>query len=126
MDGFDDNFKNTISLDLYKSPLKKRIQYDIFDLLNIRLYPSQLKSYRKQLVVEELITEYNPDEEDSFIEITPEGYKAIQVYGDYMNYIKAKQREVSLSITNQEMQQKYLKLKIISTATTIILVLFHS
>lgn len=104
MDSFDDNFKNTILLDLYKSPLKKRIQYDIFDLLNIRLYPSQLKSYRKQLVAEGLIKEENSDEEDSPIEITPEGYRAIQLFGTYQEYLK-ESKKMALS----EREVLYLK-----------------
>ncbi|WP_291528598.1 hypothetical protein [Bacteroides sp. UBA939] len=121
MDDFANNFKNTILLDLYKSPQKKRIQQDIFDILNIPLHPTQLISYRKQLVAEGLIREENPDEDDSPIEVTSKGYKAIQLYGSYMNYIKVQKNDALLSRESQKMQQKYLKLKYVCSIITIIL-----
>lgn len=71
--------------------------------------------------MEGLITESNPNEEDSPIEATLEGYKVIQLYGNYMDYVKAKKKEVSLSRESQKMQQKYLKLKFVCTIITIIL-----
>lgn len=102
-------------------PQKQRIQKDIMSRLNTVLLPVQIISYRKQLVIEGLITESNPNEEDSPIEATPEGYKAIQLYGNYMDYVKAKKKDASLSRESQEMQQKYLKLKLVCTVITIIL-----
>lgn len=91
------------------------------DTLDTKLFPEQIISYRKQLVIEGLVTELNPNEEDSLIEITPKGYKAIQIYGNYINYVRAKQQEVSLSQKHQKIQQRYLKLKVISIIVTIIL-----
>jgi hypothetical protein len=102
-------------------PQKQRIQKDIMSRLDTVLLPVQIISYRKQLVMEGLITESNPNEEDSPIEATLEGYKVIQLYGNYMDYVKAKKKEVSLSRESQKMQQKYLKLKFVCTIITIIL-----
>ncbi len=89
--------------------------------LDTVLLPVQIISYRKQLVIEGLITESNPNEEDSLIEATPEGYKVIQLYGNYMDYVKAKKKDASLSRESKEIQQKFLKLKFVCTVITIIL-----
>lgn len=49
------------------------------DELQTKLFPEQLISYRKQLVMEGLITEEEPDEVHSLVEITPKGYEAIKL-----------------------------------------------
>lgn len=121
MDSLDTHFKDIILRHLYRMPQKQRIQKDIMSRLDTVLLPVQIISYRKQLVMEGLITESNPNEEDSPIEATLEGYKVIQLYGNYMDYVKAKKKEVSLSRESQKMQQKYLKLKFVCTIITIIL-----
>lgn len=85
MDSLETHFKDIILRDLYKDPRKKRIQRDIMSWYNVTLHDLQLISYRKQLVMEGLITEEEPDEVHSLIEITPKGYEAIKKYGSYQN-----------------------------------------
>ena len=92
MKSLDTHFKDIILRDLYKDPRKKRIQQDIMDKLQTKLFPEQLISYRKQLVMEGLITEEEPDEIHSLIEITPKGYEAIEKYGSYLSWPPKQQK----------------------------------
>ena len=80
MESLDIHLKDLILRDLHKTPKKKRIQFDIFDELQISLSTEQLIGYRKQLVMEGLITEENPEELDSPIEVTPKGYEVIHLH----------------------------------------------
>ena len=119
MDSLGTHFKDIILRDLYCDPRKKRIQYDILDKLQIKLFPEQLISYRKQLVMEELVTEDYPDEIDSPIEVTPKGYELIHLHGSYDAYINSMKQDEELRKESERLQAKYLRLKIYNTVITI-------
>ena len=121
MESLDIHFKDIILRNLYVSPHKKRIQYDILDELQITLFPEQLRGYRKQLVMEGLIIEENPNEIDSPIEIPPEGYQAIQIFGSYQSYIADKQDAMQMERKNEKLKLKYMKLRNINIIVTILL-----
>ena len=111
MEPLETHFKGIILSNLYRDPHKKRIQHDIMDELQTKLFPEQLISYRKQLVMEGLITEEEPDEVHSLVEITPKGYEAIQTFGSYQAYIAE----------SEVMKSRYLRLKTISIVITTLL-----
>lgn len=121
MESLDNHFKDIILRDLFKTPAKKRIQSDIMDVLDIKLLPEQLISYRKQLVMEGLITEEDPENLHSSIEITTKGYNVIQVFGSYQAYIANEQKAVKLQRENEIMKSRYLRLKTISVIVTTVL-----
>lgn len=91
------------------------------DKLDTKLFDVQLVMYRKQLVMEGLIIEENPNEVHSFIEITPKGYKAIQTFGSYQSYIYHQQKGIKIQRENEIMKSRYLKLKTISILITTLL-----
>ena len=119
MESLEIHFKGIILSDLYCDPRKKRIQYDILDKLQIKLLPEQLISYRKQLIMEGLITEDCPDEIDSPVEITPKGYEIIHLHRSYDAYINSMKQDEELRKESERLQAKYLKLKIYNTVITI-------
>lgn len=119
MESLEIHFKGIILSDLYCDPRKKRIQYDILDKLQIKLLPEQLISYRKQLIMEGLITEDFPDEIDSPVEITPKGYEIIHLHRSYDAYINSMKQDEELRKESERLQAKYLKLKIYNTVITI-------
>lgn len=121
MDPLETHFKDIILRDLYKDPRKKYIQRDIMDYLDVKLFDVQLTSYRKQLVMEGLITEEDPDKVHSLIEITPKGYNAIQTFGSYQAYIADQQKAIKLERESAIMKSRYLKLKTISIVITTLL-----
>lgn len=121
MESLDVHFKNIILQNLYRNPCKKRIQQDIMDRLDTKLFDVQLVMYRKQLVMEGLIIEENPNEVHSFIEITPKGYKAIQTFGSYQSYLSHQQKGIKIQRENEIMKSRYLKLKTISILITTLL-----
>jgi hypothetical protein len=120
-DFLGNKFKGIILSALYRNPTKKRIQHDIMDPLEVRLFPVQLLSYRKQLVMEGLITDDGSNEVDALIEITPKGYEAIQQYGGYMEYREAQLKEKENKLAYQELERKYLRYKIRSILVAIVL-----
>ncbi|RGZ29952.1 hypothetical protein DW991_23215 [Bacteroides thetaiotaomicron] len=91
------------------------------DELQTKLFPEQLISYRKQLVMEGLITEEEPDEVHSLVEITPKGYEAIQTFGSYQAYIADQQKAIKLQRESEVMKSRYLRLKTISIVITTLL-----
>ncbi|WP_373259077.1 hypothetical protein [Bacteroides thetaiotaomicron] len=121
MKSLDTHFKDIILRDLYKDPRKKRIQQDIMDKLQTKLFPEQLISYRKQLVMEGLITEEEPDEIHSLIEITPKGYEAIEKYGSYQSFLAAKTTEIINNTKLTTLNIKQLRIKNLSILINIIL-----
>lgn len=121
MDSLETHFKDIILRDLYKDPCKKYIQRDIMDYLDVKLFDVQLTSYRKQLVMEGLITEENPDNVHSLIQITPKGYNAIQTFGSYQAYIADQQKAIKFERESAIMKSRYLKLKTISIVITTLL-----
>lgn len=121
MDSLDTHFKGIILSNLHSDPCKKRIQRDIMDWINIKLLDTQLMTYRKQLVMEGLITEEEPDEVHSLIEITPKGYEAIQTFGSYQAYIIDQQRAIKIQRESEIMKSRYLRLKIIGIIITTLL-----
>lgn len=121
MNSLDTHFKDIILRNLYKHPTSKRIQCDIMDELQVKLHPVQLVEYRKQLVIEELITEENPDEQDSPIEITAKGYEAIETFGSYQTYITNKQKSKYFQHKREIMESRYLKMKTLNIIITMIL-----
>ena len=118
MEPLETHFKGIILSNLYRDPRKKRIQHDIMDELQTKLFPEQLISYRKQLVMEGLITEEEPDE---LVEITPKGYEAIQTFGSYQAYIANQQKAIKLQRESEIMKSRYLRLKTISIVITTLL-----
>lgn len=112
--------KNTILCDLYKLPVRKRIQKDIFTPLDIHLHSVQLFTYRKQLVAEGLVQEFNPAEEDCEIEITTKGYEAIQLHGNYQNYCMEKKKQVLSERSLQYLKERNLRLKNLNIIISII------
>ncbi|KAB4494217.1 hypothetical protein GAC87_13415 [Bacteroides thetaiotaomicron] len=121
MEPLETHFKGIILSNLYRDPRKKRIQHDIMDELQTKLFPEQLISYRKQLVMEGLITEEEPDEVHSLVEITPKGYEAIQTFGSYQAYIANQQKAIKLQRESEIMKSRYLRLKTISIVITTLL-----
>ena len=111
MDSLDTHFKDIILRDLYTRPYKKRIQQDIMCWLNVNLTPEQLISYRKQLVVEGLIIDLCPEQDDPPIEITPEGYKAIQYFGTYQNYCQESKKMAMSEREVQYLKERNIRLK---------------
>ena len=71
--------------------------------------------------MEGLIIEENPNEIDSPIEITPEGYQAIQIFGSYQSYIADKQDAMQMERKNEKLKLKYMKLRNINIIVTILL-----
>lgn len=88
------------------------------DWIDVKLLDTQLITYRKQLVMEGLITEEEPDEVHSLIEITPKGYEAIQTFGSYQAYIIDQQRAIKIQRESEIMKSRYLRLKIIGIIIT--------
>ncbi|MBD9170084.1 MAG: hypothetical protein EGP71_06560 [Bacteroides thetaiotaomicron] len=121
MESLDIHLKDLILRDLHKTPKKKRIQFDIFDELQISLSTEQLIGYRKQLVMEGLITEENPEDLDSPIEVTPKGYEVIHLHGSYGTFINSIQQAEVLRKESEKLQAQNLKLKKYSTIITITL-----
>lgn len=121
MDSLETHFKDIILRDLYKDPRKKRIQRDIMSWYNVTLYDIQLISYRKQLVMEGLITEEDPDEVHSLIEITPKGYEAIKKYGSYQSFLDANTMDAINSTKLTTLNIKQLRIKNLSILINIIL-----
>lgn len=121
MEPLETHLKGIILSNLYRDPRKKRIQHDIMDELQTKLFPEQLISYRKQLVMEGLITEEEPDEVHSLVEITPKGYEAIQTFGSYQAYIADQQKAIKLQRESEVMKSRYLRLKTISIVITTLL-----
>ena len=121
MEPLETHFKGIILSNLYCDPRKKRIQHDIMDELQTKLFPEQLISYRKQLVMEGLITEEEPDEVHALVEITPKGYEAIQTFGSYQAYIADQQKAIKLQRESEVMKSRYLRLKTISIVITTLL-----
>lgn len=103
--------KNTILCDLYKLPVRKRIQKDIFAPLDIHLHNVQLYTYRKQLIAEGLIQEHNPTEDDCEVEITMKGYEAIQLHGSYQAYCTEKKKQAMTERSLQYLKERNLRLK---------------
>lgn len=103
--------KNTILCDLYKLPVRKRIQKDIFAPLDIHLHNVQLYTYRKQLIAEGLIQEHNPTEGDCEVEITMKGYEAIQLHGSYQAYCTEKKKQAMTERSLQYLKERNLRLK---------------
>lgn len=71
----------------------------------------QLIGYRKQLVMEGLITEENREELDSPIEVTPKGYEVIHLHGSYGTFINSIQQAEVLRKESEKLQAQNLKLK---------------
>ena len=105
-----DRMKNAILCDLFAMPVRKRIQKDIMDALNIRLHEVQLYAYRKQLVAEGMITEYEDGTPDCEIEITVKGYEAIQYFGSYQSYRKEKRKQALSERNLQYLKERNLRL----------------
>lgn len=106
----DAEMKDTILRDLYKIPVRKKIQRDIFGALGINLHQVQLYAYRKQLVAEGMIAECNPQEEDCEVEITVKGYEAIQMFGSYQAYCKEKKKQAMSERSLQYLKERNLRL----------------
>lgn len=121
MDSLETHFKDIILRDLYKDPRKKRIQRDIMSWYNVTLHDLQLISYRKQLVMEGLITEEEPDEVHSLIEITPKGYEAIKKYGSYQSFLDANTIDAINNTKLTTLNIKQLRIKNLSILINIIL-----
>lgn len=121
MESLDTHFKDIILRDLYKDPCKKRIQHDIMDWIDIRLTDIQLITYRKQLVMEGLITEEKPDEVHSLIAITPKGYEVIERYGNYQSFLEAKEMDTINNTKLTTLNIKQLRIKNLSILINIIL-----
>lgn len=121
MDSLETHFKDIILRDLYKDPRRKRIQRDIMSWYDINLLDTQLISYRKQLVMEGLITEEDPDEVHSLIEITPKGYEAIKKYGSYQSFLDANTMDAINNTKLTTLNIKQLRIKNLSILINIIL-----
>ena len=93
-----DRMKNSILCALYALPTRKRIQRDIMEALGIHLHEVQLYAYRKQLVAEELIREYEDGTTDCEVEITLKGYEAIQLFGTYQDYCREKKKQAQAGL----------------------------
>ena len=102
--------KNTILCDLFTMPTRKRIQRDIMEPLGIRLHEVQLYAYRKQLVAEGMITEYEDGTPDCEIEITVKGYEVIQFFGTYPAYCKEKRKQALSERNLQYLKERNLRL----------------
>ena len=57
--------------------------------------------------MEGLITEEEPDEVHSLVEITPKGYEAIQTFGSYQAYIANQQKAIKLQRESEIMKSRY-------------------
>lgn len=116
----DDEIKNKILLVLHKIPDALSIQRNVLEPLNIQLDTSRIMMIRKQLVIEGLITERDPKDIQSLIEITPEGYYAVDVFEDYHSYKLHKKQGVALQREVDVLNMKYLRLKTVSIVMTIV------
>lgn len=105
-----DRMKNSILCDLYALPTRKRIQRDIMEALGIHLHEVQLYAYRKQLVAEELIKEYEDGTTDCEVEITLKGYEAIQLFGTYQDYCREKKKQAQSERSLQYLKERNLRL----------------
>ncbi|WP_212114264.1 hypothetical protein [Bacteroides pyogenes] len=121
MKSLETHFKSIILSDLHHDPRKKRIQHDIMSWIGVNLMDVQLMAYRKQLVMEGLITEESPDEIHSFIEITPKGYEAIEKYGSYQSFLEAQTMEITNKTKLTTLNIKQLRIKNLSILINIIL-----
>lgn len=120
MNNTDDDNKSVILETLHRIPDKLSIKKDIFDVLRKDIQLKQIVLYRKQLIKEGLITEENPDDPDSRVEITTEGYNAIEFYGNYIAY-KKEQEKLYKSRKNLEyLREKNVRLNNINVIIGII------
>ena len=71
--------------------------------------------------MEGLITEENPEELDSPIEVTPKGYEVIHLHGSYGTFINSIQQAEVLRKESEKLQAQNLKLKKYITITLSIL-----
>ena len=71
--------------------------------------------------MEGLITEEEPDEIHSLIEITPKGYEAIEKYGSYQSFLAAKTTEIINNTKLTTLNIKQLRIKNLSILINIIL-----
>ena len=78
-------------------------------------------NYKLNYFLEGLITEEEPDEVHSLVEITPKGYEAIQTFGSYQAYIANQQKAIKLQRESEIMKSRYLRLKTISIVITTLL-----
>lgn len=121
MESLDTHFKGIILSAFRRDPRKKRIQHDIMDWIDVKLTDIQLITYRKQLVMEGLITEEEPDEVNSLIEITPKGYDIIEKYGNYQSFLAAKAIDTINNTKLTTLNIKQLRIKNLSILINIIL-----
>ena len=89
--------------------------------IDVKLTDIQLITYRKQLVMEGLITEEEPDEVNSLIEITPKGYDIIEKYGNYQFFLAAKAIDTINNTKLTTLNIKQLRIKNLSILINIIL-----
>nr|DAJ14679.1 MAG TPA: Transcriptional regulator, MarR/EmrR family, emrR, transcriptional regulator, DNA-binding [Siphoviridae sp. ctEfY6] len=121
MESLETHFKGIILNNLHHDPRRKRIQHDIMDWINVKLADVQLITYRKQLVMEGLITEEEPDEVHSLIAITPKGYEVIERYGNYQSFLEAQTMDTINNTKLTTLNIKQLRIKNLSILINIIL-----
>lgn len=88
----DDQLKSLILEALHRIPDKLSIRKSILEPLGIDIELHTIAICEKQLIKEGLIIEVSPGDPDSIVEITTEGYNAIEFYGNYLAYKKEQEK----------------------------------
>lgn len=95
-------------------------QKDIFSPLKMSLEPFHVNRLVGQLVIEGLVKKHESDGLDISIEITSDGYEAIDLFGNYFTFKQNKRQKQELERSVNQLNVRYLRLKTWSIVITII------